>query len=154
MVSALSWRWGGVLTSFFSDTLSALDREMLDTAEDPSCSDQQVLEALAILVALRHWSHHWRGRRVLLGLKTDNVAALTLVTKMQPHSPRLGLLAREMALDISASSYTPDTASHIPGVSNKAADALSRRAAPRPPPLPSYLNESMRTQPKTRGMGT
>ena len=142
---------GGTLTSFFSDVLSDQDRLVLNTAPDPNCSYQQVLEALAVLVALRHWHTQWRGRRVQLELKTDNVAALTLVTKMQPHSQRLGLIAREMALDIAASAYTPDSASHIPGIANKAADALSRQASPSPPPLPSYLSESIRTKVETRG---
>ena len=87
----------------------------------------------------------------VLELKTDNVAALTLVTKMQPHSPRLGLIAREMALDIAASAYTPDSASHIPGIANKAADALSRQSAPSPPAIPSYLNESIRSRVEVRG---
>ena len=143
---------GGVITSFFSDGLSALDRALLSIEPSPSSVDQQVLEAFAILVALRHWCDQWRGRRVRLSVRTDNVAALTLLCKMQPHSARLGLIAREIALDISASCYTPDVAEHVPGISNKAGDALSRSGAPVPPPLPTYLKNELRTQPVKRGV--
>ena len=87
-------------------------------------------------------------------VRTDNISAPTMVTKMQPRgSPRMGLVAREMALDISASTYSPDVASHIPGVANRAADALSRASGPSPPPLPSYLNQTMRSVPEARGHG-
>ena len=66
---------GGSLTSFFSDSLSVLDRALLAVASPPTSADQQVLEAFAILVALRHWSPQWRGQRVRLSVLTDNVAA-------------------------------------------------------------------------------
>ena len=63
-----------------------------------------------------------------------------MVVKTQPHSETLGLIAREMALDIGASSYAPDEAVHIPGISNTAADCLSRVFEPGPSAtLPSYL---------------
>ena len=43
----------------------------------------------------------------------------------------LGLLAREMALDLAEGAYKPDIAAvHIGGVTNKLADLLSREAGP------------------------
>ena len=61
------------------------------------------------------------------------MAALSMVVRMQPHSETLGLIAREMALDISASCYSHDEAIHIPGIANKAADCLSRTKDPTNP---------------------
>ena len=62
----------------------------------------------------------------MLHVLADNVAALTLLCKMQPHSERLGLIAREIALDVANSAFSPDDVSHIPGISNKGPDILSR----------------------------
>ena len=58
------------------------------------------------------------------------MAALALITKMKAHSTRINIIAREMALDIAHATYTPNTASHIAGVANVAADALSRIDSP------------------------
>ena len=52
------------------------------------------------------------------------------LAKMQPHSPTLGVIAREMALDVAGLSYAPDIVRHIPGIANVSADALSRRYEP------------------------
>ena len=80
----------GQIVSWFASSLSPTDRSTLTLQADPSSSDQQVLEALGMLVALRVWSMHWRDSRVQLAVRTDNVVTLTMVTKMQPHSVRLG----------------------------------------------------------------
>ena len=40
------------------------------------------------------------------------------------------LIAKEMALDISEFCYRPDVMKHVPGIANKAADALSRLLQP------------------------
>ena len=58
------------------------------------------------------------------------MAALAMTCKMQPHSDSLGVVAREMALDIADAIYDPQLASHVPGVANVAADTLSRRFQP------------------------
>ena len=84
-----------------------------------------------MLVALREWASQYRGRRIQLAVRTDNFATLTCVSKMQPHSANLGVIAREMALDVSHLSYAPDIISHIPGIINSAADTLSRQFEPR-----------------------
>ena len=67
-----------------------------------------------------------------------------MVCKMQPHSEQLGIIAREIALDVAESSYSPDEVVHIPGIANKAADFLSRlcipdTGSPQPPRYPPYL---------------
>ena len=101
-----------------------------------------------MLVALRQWKDYWVNRRVSLRVCTDNVGALTLVTKMQPHSENLGIIAREMALDVAESTYSPDEVVHIPGISNKAADCLSRLHDPnsKTRALPAYLPSHLNTQ--------
>ena len=155
---------GGVLeiesqvVSFFGDRIRADDRRILSLGETPSSSDQQALEALAILVALREWAPRWLNRRVQLTVRTDNIAALTMIGKLQPHSEQLGLIAREVALDISASTYSPDEVQHIPGVTNTAADYLSRLYAPnkdaqQPNSLPPYLPPAAYHKCGTRGSG-
>ena len=58
----------------------------------------------------------------------------------------IGIIAREVALDVSDSVYTPDVAQHIPGVSNIAADQLSRLHQPQKTgKIPSYLKDTDRT---------
>ena len=64
-----------------------------------------------------------------------------MVAKMQPHSPQLGIIARELALDVASASYAPDVTEHLPGLANVAADALSRKHDPsKVYAVPTYLS--------------
>ena len=93
-----------------------------------------------MLLALRSWAPKWRGKRVSLAVQSDNIATLSMVARMQPHSVRLGRIAREIAIDVAASEYSPDVTIHVPGLANVAADALSRRWQPgKKGTLPRYL---------------
>ena len=89
---------GGILevndsiVASFADRIHPTDRRILSLSDVPSSSDQQALGALAILVALREWTSHWLNRRVQLAVQTDNIAALTMVCHMQPHSESLGII--------------------------------------------------------------
>ena len=75
-----------------------------------------------------------------LTVRADNLSTLALVAKMQPHSAQLGIIARELALDISSAAYAPDVVEHLPGIANTAADALSRKSDPHKSyRLPHYL---------------
>ena len=65
-----------------------------------------------------------------LTVRSDNLSTLALVAKMQPHSPQLGVIARELALDVADAAYAPDVVQHLPGVANTCADALSRQHSP------------------------
>ena len=145
---------GNALVSQLASPLTTTDREVLGLPSVPSSSDQQAAEALAILVSLREWAPRWQNRRVNLCLRTDNIAALTTLVKLQPHSSALGIIARELALDIAASSFTPDEAVHIPGIANVAADYLSRLCDPHacgtPPP---YLDPHSRHTCGVRDIG-
>ena len=86
--------------SYFADTINDVDRKMLSLSSGPSSAHQQALEALALLVALREWRSHWQHRRACLSVQTDYIAPLSMITKMQPHSDTLGVIAREIALDV------------------------------------------------------
>ena len=44
---------GGELKAWFSEQICQTDREVLSLQHTPDCKDQQALEALAILVALK-----------------------------------------------------------------------------------------------------
>ena len=43
-------------------------------------------------------------------MRGDNIAALYMVTKMQPKSKTLAIIARELAIDMACSTYCPDLA--------------------------------------------
>ena len=144
---------GGVLeqddtvVSFFASPITDLDRSVLSLGATPSSSDQQALEALALLVALREWSPMWQDQRVTLSVRSDNIVTLTMLCRMQPHSVQLGIIARELALGISTSSGSPDSAVHIPGGANTAPDALSRLWQPgKHAVIPQYLDPKVRLE--------
>ena len=148
---ASPWGLGGVLeedeviVSWFSSGVSKTDRSIMRLGETPSSKDQQMLEALSVLVALREWAPRWASGRVVLSVQSDNIAALTMLCKMQPHSEDLGLIARELAHDIGLANYTPDVASHVAGVANVAADKLSRLLEPgKNHKPPEYLADTLR----------
>ena len=78
---------------------------------------------------------------------------LTLILKFKvPAGSRaMGIIAREMALDVAEAAYAPDLAEHLPGICNKTADDLSRLGSPGgPTELPSWLSSVPRTAVPTR----
>jgi hypothetical protein len=97
-----------------------------------SCTGQQIWESLGALLALRTWKLRWLHTRVNLRVRGDNITMLQLLVKLRPpsHSDGLGLIARELALDIAEAVYGPDVSEHIPGIANVTADTLSRRYEP------------------------
>ena len=91
-----------------------------------SCDGQQILEALAILVAMRLWLPSCEKRINLTPVvRGDNMTALTLVLKMRPSTPELAIVARELALCLSSYSFLP-AVYHTPGIANVIPDLLSR----------------------------
>ena len=83
-------------------------------------------------MALRVWKQVWQQRRTVITVRGDSVAMLTVVLKLKPtDAPSLGLIARELALDLAEATFAPEIrAHHLPGVANKLADVLSRRHMP------------------------
>ena len=77
---------------------------------------------------------------MIFSVKSDNVSALTLLTKMRPSAARdeqgnrvpnttMAVVARELAMRLVHMSFPPD-AVHTPGVGHTIADRLSRVYAP------------------------
>ena len=131
VLDASPWALGGVLIvngcymSYFTSPIADHDERRFGIQRG-RCEGQQVWEALCLLVALRVWASFWRSRRCVLSVKSDSVSALTLLLVMRPSTPQLAIIARELALDVSESCYRPVCVAHIPGVSNKLANMLSR----------------------------
>ncbi|CAK0891553.1 unnamed protein product, partial [Prorocentrum cordatum] len=121
---------------------------------------QQTWETLNALVALRCWAPRWSNRRVSLYVRGDSVTMLTMLLSFRPatRSGSLGLIAREVALDVASAVYGPDVVEHVPGLANVAADTLSRRFAPdaaawSPPLLVAGASE-VRPPPRTEAFYT
>ena len=115
------------------------------------CSGQAVLEALALLVALRAWAPRWMGQRVRVHLRSDSTAALGALSKLASLTENVNTIAREVALDIAASTYGVEVATwgDAAGCLNDWADALSRLDAPEPRVVPQALrNVSQSPLPK------
>ena len=110
------------------------------------CSGQAVLEALALLVALRAWAPRWMGQRVRVHLRSDSTAALGALSKLASPTENVNTIAREVALDIAASTYGVEVATwgHVSGCLNDWADALSRLEAPEARVVPQALRSVSR----------
>ena len=139
----------GVCIKHMSGRFNDLDCRVLNVTNEGSKA-QQSFEALALLITFREWLPFLRDHRCCLSVRGDNMAALSLLCRMQPKSPSLNLVARELALAISLGSYLPDIVQHIPGVSNTIADALSRRFEVANFVLPSQLEYSYEHVPEVR----
>ena len=96
-----------------------------------SAEAQQVLETLAILVALRIWKSYWKSLRIVITVRSDNMTALAAIAyfKASSHST-VAKLARELALEVADGTFAPEFNQHVPGAANIIADALSRRLQP------------------------
>jgi len=131
VVDASLWGIGGILIvgkvikSYFADGISDDDTKILGVVVGDSAY-QQVLETLAMLVALRTWVDEWTLSRTTLAIKSDSITTLTLVMCCRAEGLTVGLLSREIALDIAEGVYRPSLAEHIAGGANITADALSR----------------------------
>ena len=93
-----------------------------------------------MLVAIDLWGSNCLLERVVLSVKSENVSALTLLTKMCPlaaHDEQgnrvpnmtMAVVARELAMRLVHMSFPPD-AVHMPGVGHIIADRLSRAFSP------------------------
>jgi hypothetical protein len=134
-LDASPWGLGGFLVennqiqSWFACGLGAEELGILRVAQAESAA-QQVVEALAVLVALRAWKSRWVHQRVVLRVKSDNISALVMCLKLKTSGYGTGIIARELALDIACSEYRPQIAEHVPGIDNVIADPLSRKLQP------------------------
>ena len=142
----------GVPYQYFCDKVSELDCQMLHVEANVGSSGQQAFEALALLAAVRLWLPTFYKERVSVCLRGDNMAVLHTVAKMQPKSKSLGVVARELALDLACASYAVDFVQHVAGVTNVTADVLSRRWQPgKTFEIPFVLERAAEVEPPVRG---
>ena len=95
-----------------------------------SSTGQQTWECLVLLVSLREWLPAWQLERAHLEVRSDSVAALTMAMHLKVYGTGPGIIARELAMVIGCATFRPDVFSHVPGLANVTADALSRRYEP------------------------
>ena len=89
-------------------------------------SSQGVVETMAVLVAIRHWSRELSSCRVDLQVQSDSVTALALSQKLSNRDSALNFLGGELAIQCERIGIEALTASHLPGSANTVADFLSR----------------------------
>ena len=113
-IDASPYGLGGMLefndsiVEWFASELSIEDFERFGHRRGQAAG-QQTWECLAALVALRCWTKFWRNHRVRLTVRGDSVAMLTMLCKLKPSASQpLGLIAREVALDIAEATFEPD----------------------------------------------
>ena len=103
-----------------------------------------IWEALAILVGMRVWRDP-AHTSAAVSVRSDSLGALLSASKGSSTSPGMAIILRELALEDAELGARIVAATHIPGMSNAAADALSRLWAPEPSPLPEELRGLPRT---------
>ncbi len=119
----------GKVLEYFADTVHPEDTEFLGVCVG-SCRSQSILEALAVLVALKIWREQLGGNNVSITLRADNMAALALSRKLSSSSPVLNFIGAELSLLLETMEVDELAPGHIYGATNSVADALSRLAAP------------------------
>jgi hypothetical protein len=107
-------------------------------------------EALCIFTALRLWGHHLSKG---LALRSDSLASLSALARMDCPSPGMNTLLREVAFIEGKSGSSWVSLTHIPGVFNSWADALSHLGAPAPKQVPPELQGVPRRSVPPRGRG-
>ena len=132
---ASPWGYGGVLFwcgqpwAYFSEPVSQEDIERF-SIEVGSCTNQALLETIAILIGVRVWLPLWKDERLTVRIRSDSSAALGAVEREKSNNPRLNEVVRELALDLAEGLYKLDVKEHLPGKDNTWADILSRLSQP------------------------
>ena len=87
-------RINNVFKAWFAIPLTESDRQVLGLGASPSADDQQVAEALCLLVALRVWAAYWREAR--LKIVSDNVGARILVSTLKANDPARAIIGAKV----------------------------------------------------------
>lgn len=141
VTDACPWGMGGVLYQhgvpkrwFATDLPPSILNKFKAQKGDPGFNT--AWEALALLIGLRLWLPGL-SQRCGVRVKSDNVGALRMLFNLSSPSEPLNIIAREVALDLASENFQLSELAHIPGLTNVAADALSRLWAPDPMGLPN-----------------
>ena len=156
LLDASPWGLGGLLVldeipcGWFANPLGELDVKKFGV--DLGTADgQQIWESLCLLVAIRLWKSLWYLQRLALEVRSDNLAALFLLSKLKSKSPTLNLIGRELAFEFGNCSFKPKFQAHTPGVANVIPDLLSRKFQPGVPfQLPPCLRSVQEFFPPAR----
>ena len=130
---------GRIISAWFSTVEAKQTEELL--VEHGSSASQAVLEALAILVALRRWSEKLKGMAVKLVVQSDSIAALALARRLsaKSSSPGLNFIGAELSLCLEELAIEGLSTVHIPGKANVEADFLSRPSTWKDVSMPDSL---------------
>ena len=115
----------GRLVACFSSKVSKEDEDVLGITRGEAAG-QGILEALALLVALRHWTPKIVGYKVRVVFQSDSVVALALSQKLAASTAALNFLGAEIALTLEEGNVERLEGLHIPGAANTEPDWLSR----------------------------
>ena len=119
----------GQIVAWFASALDKHDEKMLQRSIGDD-RGQQTWEQLCPLVGLRAWAHFRLHRRCTITIKGDNMTALYAALKLKAPAGNGRFIARELSTLFTDAHFEPDSAEHVPGISNTIADALSRRYDP------------------------
>ena len=114
----------GIISDWIADIITEVDHFVLQTTA--GCEGQSAFEALAILVAARHWLPAFRDVPVTLVVQSDSVAALGAAARLGSPVEKLNTIVRELALEMAEGEFEVSLYGHVPGHLNKLPDALSR----------------------------
>ena len=81
------------------------------------------LEMLALIVSVKVWTNKFKG--LLVGVKYDNLATVTVINSGRSRDPFMQACLRELCF-VCAQGQFMVWAEHIPGISNRLPDLLSR----------------------------
>ena len=138
---ASPWGMGGILSvdgrpaAYFATRVSDHDLVVFSAKRGES-GFTTTWEMLAILIAARTWARPEVGP---LHIRSDSLASLSATARMASSAPGMSIVLRELALLEAGNLFQPASLTHIPGVANDWADALSRLSAPEPRTLPPAL---------------
>ena len=130
-VDASPWGLGGFLEYKFTPVGWFVDRvQSCDVSKFGiiigSHQFQTLLEAFAVLVAVRCWTLMWMKYRVPLRVRRDSLSTPGAVSQLRSKTPGQAAIIRELALDCAEEAHSLQMLEHLPGVQNVWADALSR----------------------------
>ena len=88
-------------------------------------------------------------------MRSDSTSALALLLSLRTTGTGVAAIGREIALDLADGCYSPDVLEHVPGISNRLPDVLSRRFEPKRSgsqwQLPAALHGVKQAHPPHRG---
>ena len=119
-VDASPWGLGGYIEhrgkplGWFTDRNQSHDVHMFGIKIGSDVS-QTLLEALAVLVAVRCWSPLWKNSRATLRVRSDSLSTLGAVNRLRSKTSGLATVIKKLALDSAEEIYSSQILEHVPG---------------------------------------